>query len=78
MRWRFLALAMLLGAVGCGGSNSCVVDTSQGGYCREDLDPDECSNLSDSHTSPQSCESLGYTKRCPGETFAFRMPSYSC
>ena len=78
MQWRWMAAAAVLGAIGCGGGTTCVVSTGQGGYCREDLDAAECEQRSDSTVSSGSCEALGYSKRCPGETGVFRRPGHQC
>ena len=84
MSARALALAASIAfaslSVACG-TSACVVpspvQTPAWDHCYDDWTPDECSDVG-GNSQGGTCESLGFTKQCPGETNTYRRPSYSC
>ncbi len=61
----------------------CVVASPTGrpgwSHCYDGWTEQECDSLSDTtYHSTGSCNALGFTKQCPGEAPAWRLPSYPC
>ncbi|MFZ5471668.1 MAG: hypothetical protein ACOZIN_19755 [Myxococcota bacterium] len=80
---RFAAVVVLALLAACGGEGACVIDSPTGNpgweACHDGWSAEECAERgSEAVFHGGSCEGLGYTQQCPGETGSKRLPSYSC
>ena len=76
----FVAMVAVLILACGGGSGACIGKSELGGrydYCHDDYTQEECSAVSDSTFSSNSCGSLGYKKVCaddPSNTYRMSCP----